>query len=91
MARVHRVGEGLAEVTEVGTEGVAVKEENVVGVDGADGRLNALVEGQKTSVLLVGRLVQWVVASDPGVVLVVLGELLPNLDSAVLEVLVDKD
>lgn len=91
MASVHAVGEGLAERAEVHAERVAVEEEDVVRVDGADRLLDALVEGDEAGVLLVGGLVQGVVAGNPGVVLVVLGEGLPDLDGAVLEVLVDPD
>lgn len=41
--------------------------------------------------LLVGRLVERVVSCYPGVVFIVLGEVLPDLDCAVLEVFVNPD
>jgi hypothetical protein len=69
-------------------EGVAVEPEDVLGVDGADRGLDAVVEGGQAPVLRVARLVDRVVAGDPGVGLVVCSELLPEPDGAVLVVFV---
>ena len=69
-------------------EGVAVEPEDVVRVDGADGALDARVECGQADVLRVAGLVDRVVAGDPGIVLVAVGELLPEPDRAVLMVLV---
>ena len=84
--RPHRVLERHLEHAEVGRVRVAVEEEDVVGVDRADGRDEAGVEGPDDLAGLVGGLVQQVVARDPGVVLVVRGHGLPEVDDAVLEV-----
>lgn len=91
MASVDRVGQSLLEVAEVGTESVAVQEENVVRVDGSDGLFDSNVEVDQSGVLLIGGFVQGVEAGNPGVILVVSSEVLPDLDSSVLEVLVNPD
>jgi hypothetical protein len=78
-------------VAKVGTEGVTVEEENVVGVNGTNGLFNANVKVQEAYVLLVGRFVQGVVTSNPGVVFVMTSELFPDEDGAVLKVLVNPD
>lgn len=51
MEGVDAVGEGVGEAFEVGGKGVAVEPEDVVGVDGADGGGDAVVEGYKAGVL----------------------------------------
>lgn len=91
MASVDRVGQSLLEVAEVGTESVAVQEENVVRVDGSDGLFDSNVEVDQSGVLLIRGFVQGVEAGNPGVVFVVSSEVLPDLDSSVLEVLVNPD
>ena len=91
VASVDRVGQSLLEVAEVGTESVAVQEENVVRVDGSDGLFDSNVEVDQSGVLLIGGFVQGVEAGNPGVVFVVSSEVLPDLDSSVLKVLVNPD
>ena len=59
----------------------------MVGVDGTDGGLEAVVEGGKADVFGVAGLVEGVVPGYPGVVLVAGGDLLPQPDCAVLVVL----
>jgi len=59
----------------------------VVGVDFADGGLEAVVERRKADVFWIAGLVERVVAGYPGVVLVASGDLLPQPDCAVLVVL----
>jgi hypothetical protein len=91
VASVHRVGQCALEVAKVGTESVAVQEQDVVRVDRSDGLFDSDVKVDQTGVLLVCWLIQGVVTGDPGVVLVVLGEVFPDLDGSVLEVLVYPD
>ena len=52
----------------------------------ADGGFDAVVEGGEAVVFRVARLVERVIARDPGIRLVAGGELLPEPDGAVLEV-----
>lgn len=89
--RVGRVVPLLVEVTkvaEVGGEGVAVEEDSVAWVDGADGFVDAVVEGDDAGVFGVGGLVDGIVACDPLVGFVVLGEAFPEPYDAVLEIFV---
>lgn len=78
-------------MAEVGAESVTIQEQNVVRVDGSDCLFNSDVEIDQPGVLLVRGLVQGVKAGDPCVVFVVGSEVFPDLDSAVLEVLVNPD
>ena len=94
MDRVRRVRPplvGVPEVRKVRGEGVPVEEEHVVGVDGADGVVHGGVEGHDAGVLRVGGLVERVVPGYPFVVFVVLGELGPEPEDAVLVVFVVPD
>lgn len=72
VARVHGVGERRAERAKVAPERVAIQEEDMVRVHGADGRLDAVVKDWQADLGLVGRLVERVVPCHPGVVAVVL-------------------
>lgn len=78
----------VAKVAKVGGEGVAVEEDGVVGVDGADGFVDAVVKGEDAGVLGIGGLVDGVVACDPFVGFEVLGEAFPEPYGAVLEIFV---
>mgnify|MGYP006950206927 FL=1 len=91
MASVDRVGQSLLEVAEVGTESVAVQEQDVVRVDGSNSLFDTNVEVDQTSVFLIGRFIQRVESSNPSVVLVMRGKVLPDFDSSILEVLVNPD
>ena len=82
---------GVTEAGEVRGKGVAVEEDGMFGVDGADGLVDAIVEGDDAGVGVIGGLVQGVVAGDPLVALVVSSEFLPEPDDAILEVLVIPD
>lgn len=88
---VDRVGQRALEVTEIGTESVAVQEQDVVRVDSSNSLFDPNVKVNQTSVFLVRRLVQRVVTGDPGVVLVVRGKVFPDFNGSVLEVLVYPD
>lgn len=91
MASVNRVGQRGLEMAKVGTESVAVQEQDVVWVDRPNGLFNPHVKVDQTSMFLVGGFVQGVVTGDPSVVLVVRSEVFPDLDGSVLEVLVDPE
>jgi hypothetical protein len=86
VAGVDGVLPGFGEHVELGGVGVAVDEERVVGVDGPDRGGQALVERAHHGAGLVRRLVHQVVARHPDVVLVTVGDRLPQMDDAVLEV-----
>lgn len=91
--RIHAVRQRilLGKFGKVGAIHVAVEEQDVVRVNLADRLLHALIECDEAVVLGVGRLVHRVVPRDPGVVLVVLGEVLPDLDAPVLVIPVAPD
>lgn len=76
----------ITEVREVGCKGVAIKEDDVIGILGTDGSVNFIVELHNASVFGVGGFVEGVVAGDPLVALVVLGELSPEPKDALLVV-----
>ena len=88
MDRVDRVGERAGETREVHAECVSFEEENVVGIDLADGRDDSVVEGQQTSPLLICGLVHGIETSDPRITFVPPSENLPKVDHSVLKVLV---
>ena len=77
----------VPEVREVGRERVPVEEERVVWVGRTDRGVYAVVERDNARVVWVGGLVERVIARDPRVAHIVLRELLPEPDDAVLEVL----
>ena len=79
---------GIAKVRKVRCEGVSVKEDGMVWVDGADGSVDFVVEPDESSMLRVGGLVQRVVTCDPLVVFVVLRKLCPKPEDTVLKVFV---
>ena len=86
VARVDGVRErGLRKLSEVHGVGVAVDEEDMVRVDGADGFLGARVPPYEACVLWVGGLVEQVIACDCGVAGVVGGDGDPEGDGLVLE------
>ena len=78
----------VPEVREVARERVSVEEERVVRVHGADRLVDAVVERDDARLVRIRRLVERVVARDPRVADVVLRELAPEPEDAVLEVLV---
>jgi hypothetical protein len=84
--RVDGVVEHLGEHGEVGGVPVAVEEEHVARVDRADRPLQPCVERSDHLAARVGRLVERVVPGDPGLVPVALGQRLPQVHGAVLEV-----
>lgn len=79
----------VAKVGKVGRERVAIKVDDVLGVDRANGIVHPLVKPDDGRVRRVSGLVQGVVPRDPLVPDVVLRELCPQPDRAVLKVLVD--
>ena len=92
MNRVRRIRPLLVDVTKVGKVGrkrVAIKEDDVLGIDRANGVVHALVKLDDGRVRRVCGLVQGVVPCDPLVPDVVLRELSPQPDRTVLKVLVD--
>jgi len=60
---------GSLEATKVGTEGVAVKTKDVVCIDSPNRCGQSIIESQepRCTRLFVGRLVQEIVASNPGI------------------------
>lgn len=82
---------GITELREVRREGVAVKEDDVIGILCTNGSMDFVVEFDEAVVLLIGRLVEGIVASDPLVALVVLGEFCPQPEDTFLEVPVVPD
>ncbi len=87
--RVHGVGHGLGpciEEREVGRVAVAVEEEDVPVVHGADRLLEPLVERGQHLAARVARLVDRVEPGDLGPVLVAIRQRFPEIDHAVLEV-----
>ncbi len=81
----------IAKVTEIRCKGVSVKENGMVGINGANGVVNAVVKRDDAGVLGVRRFVDWVIPSDPLVAFVVSCKLLPQPDGAILKVLVSPD
>lgn len=94
MDRIGRVLPSFMRITElgkIGRKGISVKENGMVGVDSANDVVNLVVKLDEPTVLGIGRLVEWVVASNPFVAFVVLGELRPKPEDAILEVLMIPD
>jgi hypothetical protein len=58
----------------------------VIGINLADDRDDAIVEGQKPGPLRVGRLVHGIVACNPWVSFVAFGDVPPQIDSPILKV-----
>ena len=79
---------GIAKVRKVRREGVSVKKNGMVWVDGADCSVDFVIEPDESSVLRVGGLVQRVITCNPFVVFVVLCKLCPKPEDTVLEVFV---
>src|SRR5258708_26426697 len=88
MRGIDHGGQGFLEHMKV--EGVAIplQEENVVGVDGSDGLVELPVERFNLSFARIGRLIDGVIASHPGVILVASSDCLPQMNDSILEVLV---
>ncbi len=82
---VDAVRQRVAELVELGRVPIAVQEEDVVGIDRADRRLEPPVERADRRPLGIRRLVDRVVAGDPGIAAIVVGDVLPEVDHAVLE------
>ena len=81
----------ISEVGEIRCEGVAVEEQGMSGVDLANSLVYTIVEIYDASVVRIGWLIQRVVSGDPSVVLVMRGELFPQPDDGVLEVLMSPE
>lgn len=88
VCRVRQLGMHVAESREVRRKGVAVPEENMLLVNLPDGVVYPDVEVDEAGLGRVCRFVQGVETGDPGVVLIVGRELLPQPHCAILEVLV---
>ena len=86
MQRVHGVLVRLAEDREVRRVRVAVDEDDVVGVDLADGRHEPVVERPDDRAGRVARLVEQVVAGHPLMTAEALGQRAPQVHDPVLEV-----
>lgn len=86
--RVYRVIEYLCKAGEVHAKCVALKPENVFGINIADSGDDAIVEGEQASPLDVGGFVEGVVSRDPRISLVSLRNNLPQVDDSILEMLV---
>lgn len=82
---------GFSEMREVGCEGVAIEENGVVRIDCTDSLVHTVVESDHASVVRVRWLVQRVVPSEPRVACIMLRELFPKPNRAVLEVFVDPE
>jgi hypothetical protein len=82
---------GVAKVREIGRECVAIEENDVIGVDSANGLVDAVIEGNNACVVRVGGLVEWIVSRDPFVALVMCRELFPKPDYAILVIFMIPD
>lgn len=94
MDRVRRVFPlfvRISEMREVGSEGITVKEDSMIGIDLSNSLIHTVVPLHNSAVGGVRWLIKRVVTSDPLVTLVMLGKLLPEPDHAILEVLVDPE
>jgi hypothetical protein len=78
----------IPEMREIRRKGIAIEEYNMGRVDGADGVVDSIIEGDNAGMLRVGWFIKRVVTSDPFVILVVLGQSLPEPYGAVLEIFV---
>lgn len=76
------------EMREIGSVCVAVKEEDMMWVNGAYRRDDAVIERYKTRMTRVCRLIHRIIASDPRIILVMLRKFLPQPDNTVLKVAV---
>ena len=83
----------LRKLCEIRRKGISIQENDVVLVDGPDSLVQPVVPINQPFMFRVRicRLVQDVVAGDPGIIFVVGRELLPEPDEAVLEVLVSPE
>ena len=94
MDRIRGVLPSLVSIAKVGKvrgKRISVQEEGMMRINLTDCLIDSIVEVDNTGVVRIGGLVQRVVASDPGVVLVVFGEFLPEPDDSVLVVLVNPE
>lgn len=82
---------GIPELREIRGESVSIEEDDVIGVYGADCGVDLVVELDYAVVFGIGGFVERVVGCDPFVAFVVFGELCPEPEDAVLEVLVVPD
>jgi hypothetical protein len=78
----------ITKVREVGCEGVAIKEDDMIGILGTNNGVKLVVEFDDASVLRVGGLVEGVVTGNPLVTPVMLSKLSPEPEDTVLIVLV---
>ena len=67
----------ISKVREIGCKGVTIKEQSVISVHCSNGFINTIIEIDDASLVWIGRFIQRIIARDPGVVLVVLGEFFP--------------
>ena len=88
MVGVDDAGPGVAEHVEVLGVTVAFQEDQVVRVYGADGVYEAAVDRHDEGFARIVRFVDGVVPGDPGVVAIARGEGFPQVDGAILEMLV---
>ena len=78
----------IPEMRKIRCEGIAVKEDCMMGVNIADGVVDAIVKLDHTCVRGISWFVERVIPRDPGVVTIVFGEFLPEPNNPVLEIFV---
>jgi hypothetical protein len=78
----------IPEMRKIRCEGIAVKEDCMMGVNIADGMVDAIVKLDHTRVRGISWFVERVIPRDPGVVAIVFGEFLPEPNNPVLEIFV---
>jgi hypothetical protein len=91
VASVFPVFVSITKVGEVRGEGVTIEKDGVIGVDGTDGFVDAVIECYDAGVCGIGGLIEGVVSSNPFVSFIVGGECLPEPYGAILEVFVVPD
>src|SRR6266566_7909612 len=88
MRGIDHVGQGLLEHMKVEGVAITLQEENVVGVDGSNGLVEPPVERFNLRFARIGRFIDRVIASHPGVIFVAGSDCLPQMHDSILEVLV---
>lgn len=79
---------GIPKVRKIRCKGVAIKEDDMVGILRTDGGMYFVIESDKAGVFGIGGLVQGIVACDPFVAFIMLGEFRPQPENPFLEVTV---
>ena len=82
---------GITKLGEIGSKSVTIEENDVFVVNGTDSAVYPVVKCDDASVRRISGFVDRVVASNPGVGFVVIGEDFPKPDGSVLEVFVVPD